>query len=491
MRLTTFKLLLVLITPVGLFAQREAVVCTGQNDIVSMWELDPHEGVPAHLDDIRRQIYDTLYELDPAGNVTEGLVEHCKVDSYSEDVESNAEMSINCRLRSGIFFHDGNELNPHDVVFSIRRIKGSRTLSSEFEMVKDVFISGQKDVKFLLRYNVGGIDMPNKWLFERFKRVMARNSYIGRKKYFEDGGSWAIEYPVGTGPFYFKDWKIWDKKESRSQIIVYKNKSYWKKGYPKIDQLYFRFMPSSMWAQALSDGSLELAYRMPYSSYAALKKKDVASGAYKKSKRLIYSYEYLLFSPYSKYLAYTDVRQAFLKGINRERLARLNFNGNVMINSGRSLYASCPFPERFQARPYKPFEAKLEVAEFLKAIGAKKTKKIPLNILVPDLSEQLLAVQELRNQLYPAGFLLKIKKLPYSKYLAVVNSGNLKGYDVVLYSMEENPVFTTPHKLSLLANGGIQLYQRYMFYAMARPDKGGFKEFVPAAEGPIELKDAE
>ncbi len=487
----SFKVLLLVFLSTGLYAQRRAVVCTGQKDIVSMWELDPHESLPPHLDDIRKQIYDTLYEADASGNPKESLVEYCNVDSYSEDVETNADMAISCRLRPGIYFHDGNELTPQDVVFSIRRTKSSRTLSAVLDMIKDVQVSGQRDVKFIVKYNVGGIDIPNKWLFERFKRVLARTSYIARRNYFEDAGSWAIEYPIGTGPFYFKDWKIWDKKESRSQIILYKNKSYWRTGLPKIDQLNFRFMPSSMWAAGLSDGSVDLAYRMPYSAYKLLKNKDVKSGAYKKSKRLIYSYQYLLFSPYSKYLSYVDVRQAFLQGVNRERLSKLVFDGNVMINSGRSLYASCAFPERFQTRPYKPFDARIAVTEFLKAIGAKKAEKIPLNILVPDMPEELAVAQELMKQLYAAGFLLKIKKLPYSKYLAVANSGHTKDYDLVLYSIDENPMFTTPQKLMLLANGGVQLYQRYIFYAMARPEKGGFRNFIPSAEGPVELKDAE
>lgn len=453
-----------------------------------MWELDPHEDVPAHLDDIRRQIYDTLYELDVYGEPKESLIESCTVNSYSEDIETNADMIIVCKLRPSIYFHDGTELKPEDVAFSIRRVKTSRTLSASLDMIKDVQIAGQREIRFVIKYNVGGIDIPNKWLFERFKRIMARTSYVARKKYFEDAGSWAIEYPVGTGPFYFKDWKMWDIKNSRSQVLLYKNKSYWRDEYPKLDELYFRFMPSTLWASALKQGTLSLVYRMPYKNFKALSVKD---GTYKKSKRLIYSYQYLLFSPYSKHLSDIVVKNAFLGGLNRGYLAKFDFDGNVMVNSGRSLYASCVFPEKFQAASYKPFESRLTVIDYLRSIGAKKAEKIPLNVLISDDPESVLVANDLMKQLYAAGFVLKIKKLPFSKYSSIVNAEDFEKYDLILYSMDENPVFATPKKLLLLANGGVQLYQRYSFYAMARPEKGGLRKFTPPVEGPIYLKEAE
>ena len=473
------------------YAQKKAVVCTGETDITSMWELDPHEDIPAHLDDIRAQIYDTLYEFDKSGEPKESMVESCSVSSYSEDIETNAEMKILCKIRPAIFFHDGTELKSEDIVFSIKRIKTSRTLSATMNMIKDVQIVGQKDVLFTVKYNVGGIDSPNKWLFERFKRILAKHSYVGRKKYFEDAGSWAIEYPVGTGPFYFKDWKIWDSKNSRSQIILYKNKSYWTGASPSLDELYFRFVPRNLWADSLKTGALSLVYRMPYRDFKNLKDKDAEIGSYKKAKRLVYSYQYLLFSPYSKYLDNVDVKNAFLGGTNRVRLAKFSFGKDVMVNSGRSLYSSSVFPEKFEAVPYQPFDSRIRVEEYLKSVGAKKADKIPLRVLIPDTSEAVAVSTELIKQLYAAGFVLRAKKMPFSKYTAIVNKQDFKGYDLILYSMEENPVFATPQKLLLLANGGIQLYQRYSFYAMARPEKGGLKKFTPPVEGPIDLKDAE
>ncbi len=473
------------------YAQKKAIICSGDKDIVSMWELDPHEDIPIHLDDIRRQIYDTLYELDITGEPRESLLEQCLVDSYSEDVTSNAEMQINCKLRPNVFFHDGNPLTTEDIIFSIRRIKSSRTLSSTLDMIKDVRISGQNQIKFIIKYGVAGVDSPNKWLFERFKRILARTSYIVRQKYMEDAGSWAIEYPVGTGPFYFKDWKIWDKKDSRSQIMLYKNKSYWRKPYPRIDELFFRFMPAKLVYRDILNGSLALAYRLPFTDYKMLKDKDLGKGKYKTSKRLIYSYQYVLFNPESKYFSFPDLKNAFLGGIDKTRISKLVFDNSVMVNTGRTLYASSVFPERFQTRPYKPFDSKNTVTEFLKSLGAKKSGKIPLNMLVPDLPEQISVAQEMMKQLYAAGFLLRIKKFPYSKYMSIINKGDLEGYDLFMYSVDENPVFSTPQKMAILANGGIQLYQRYVLYSMARPENGGLKNFTPSVEGAMDLKNAE
>jgi peptide/nickel transport system substrate-binding protein len=484
-----FCFILAIVLPSLLVAEgKSVVVSSGQKDIVTMSELDPHEVSNEYLSDIVRNIYDTLYDIQADGSITESLAEHCDVKSFQESVDYNLEMEIICKIRDGVFFHDGVELRPNDVVFSVLRAKNSKTLSSNFSFIKDAQVVPTDSVRFILSYNSGGVDNAAAWLFEKFKRALARYAYIVRADYFTGGAGWALEYPIGTGPFYFKDWKLWDSKDSRSQIILSKNKSYWRPGYPILEEVLFRFLPNKMWLSSLKDGSVSLLYRIPYSDYTDLYKANFNKGFFKLSKRLEYSYQYLVFTPNSKIFKSVDVKRAFFSGISREKIVKHMFGKNAIINSGRALYAGSVFPEKFPVLPYRPELSRNLVSSYLRMKGHKGSK-FPVFVLASDRLEDIEAVSEIEKQLIAAGFDPKINIVELKSYRMLLNKGDLNRYDLVLYSVNEPSANLSPKARTMLKNGGLQLYQRHLFYAMSRTS--GLSKFYPPAEGPLRLIDAE
>jgi len=492
-----FCLLIGLVFPVLAAAEgSRIVVSSGQKDIVSMTELDPHEIASEHLADIVRNVYDTLYDIQRDGTVTESLAEHCNVTSFEEDIDYNVTMGIVCKIKSGVYFHDGLELKPEDVVFSILRAKNSRSISANFNFITSVEAVLPDSVHFVLTYNADGMENINAWLFEKFKRVLARFGYIVRADYFTGGAGWALEYPVGTGPFYFKDWKLWDTKESRSQVILEKNKSYWKQGLPRIDEVLFRFLPNTMWLSSLKNGYVSLLFRIPYDDYENLYKVNFNRGFFKLLKRLEYSYQYLVFTPNSKLIRSVDVKKAFFSGISREKLAKSVFGKNSVVNSGRSLYAGALFPEKFPVVSYKPETSRNLIKSYIRMKGYK-IGKFPVSILSSDRPEDIEAVQEIERQLSIAGFEPKINIVELKSYRTLINKGDLSKYDLVLYSVNEVPSNLTPKVRSMLKNGGLQLYQRYLFYAMSRTGSdassyvSSLNLFFPPAEGPLRLVEVE
>lgn len=467
---------------------KSIIVSSSPKDIITMSELDPHETSNEHLSDITRNIYDTLYDIQKDGSITESLVEHCDVRSFQESIDYNVGMEIVCKIRSGVFFHDGMELVPGDVVFSILRAKNSRTVSSNFSFIKDVQAVSPDSVRFILSYNSEGVDNTAEWLLEKFKRVLARYGYIVRADYFTGGAGWALEYPVGTGPFYFKDWKLWDKNGSRSQVILLKNKSYWRAGYPMLDEVLFRFLPNTMWQSSLRDGTVSLLYRIPYNDYEALYKVNINKGAFKLSKRLEYSYQYLIFTPGSKIFKSVDVKRAFFSGISREKIVKNVLGKNAVINSGRALYAGSVFPEKFPVLPYNSKLSRNLISSYLRMKG-HKSGKFPVFVLASDRLEDIAIAREIEKQLSAAGFDPKINIVELKSYRILLNKGDLNRYDLVLYSVNEPSSNLNPKARTMLKSGGLQLYQRYLFYAMAR--YGALNKFYPSAEGPLRLVDAE
>ena len=480
------------------------VVSTGSRDIVSMWQLEPHEKTFPHLDDIRRQIYDTLYDIDGKGELRESLAESCHITSYIEDIENNVKMILSCRIRAGVFFHDGVELTAKDVVFSMNRLKISKTLSSYFNLMEDCVAHDNYNVSFTLKYRTPDVVSPRDWLSERFKRLLASTGYIVRARAFSGNLNWAIEYPVGTGPFYFQDWKIWDSNEGRSQIILLKNKSYWKKDYPKLDQVIFRFLPFGMWSQQIEKGALSLILRPSARDYQMFANLNKDHSIAKTSKRLIYSYQYLLFSPYSKYFKSKDLKRALLNSVSRDAVSR-SLGSTAMVNSGSALYSSLVFPERFPLLAYRPNEARDAVLDYLKerknrGLAENKKDTINVNMLVPDRMEELLVAEELKRQLYRAGFSITIKKLSSENYNMVVNKTAFNDYDLILYSVDENPNYMTPGVRDILSYGGIQLYQRSLTYILSmtnsenttiEPYSIPLTKFMPPVEGAVYFLEAE
>lgn len=472
------------------------VVSTGTRDVVSMWQLDPHEKTLPHLDDIRRQIYDTLYEIDDRGSTKESLVDNCSIPTYDEDIENNVKIIIDCSLKHNVFFHDGIELTAKDVEYSINRLKRSKTQSSSFDIMESCVAKNKYELVFTLKYKTPDVMSSKEWLYERFKRILATVGYITRARYMEGNLNWAIEYPVGTGPFYFEDWKIWDKTNGRSQIVLSKNKSYWKKTYPRIDQLIFRFLPSDMWMSEFKQENLSLVLRPTVKDYQLFYAQNKGRGIAGISKRLRYSYQYLLFNPSSTIMGSKELQRILLRSISREKLSK-SLGSTVMVNSGRALYSSCVFPEKFPVLKYQPRTANDALLNYLDERGENGNLKI--SILVPDRAEELLVVEELRRQLYTVGFTLKIKKMSSENYNIAVNNNYFSGYDLILYSVEENPNYLTPKGREILDYGGMQLYQRMLAYILSRPDientskpfSVSLSRFTPPAEGAVRFFDAE
>ncbi|WP_224334838.1 ABC transporter substrate-binding protein [Haloprofundus halobius] len=75
--------------------------------------LDPHDHRETNTDIILMQIYEGALDRNREGQVIEGL---------AEDYEQTEPDRVRLTLREGVTFHNGDELTPEDVAFSINRI---------------------------------------------------------------------------------------------------------------------------------------------------------------------------------------------------------------------------------------------------------------------------------------------------------------------------------------------------------------------------------
>jgi peptide/nickel transport system substrate-binding protein len=193
-------------------------------------------------------IYSGLTEIDRQGNLQPDLAESW---TASDDLKT-----WTFKLRQGVKFHSGREVDAEDVKTTVARVIDKATGSVarvNFEMVEAMDIVDKHTIRFTLKAPYAGFA---EILSDRQLRIVPRDKL----------DSIAAE-PIGTGPFKFKQFRPGDRVE------LVKNPDYFLKGTPKLDEIVFRIMPESA-AQiaALETGEVDLVWNLPLEAIDQVKK---------------------------------------------------------------------------------------------------------------------------------------------------------------------------------------------------------------------------
>jgi peptide/nickel transport system substrate-binding protein len=155
------------------------------------------------------------------------------------------------RLRKGVKFHNGRELTAEDVKFNFERILDPKTAAAAkgyYDMVKSIQVVDRYTVKFIFNKPCGA-----------FLSIVGDTSagIIARESVKQDG---TITNPIGTGPFEFVEWK------PGVHIKMKKNKNYWVKGIPYVDELLIRILIDPVARlNALKAGDVDITHNLPVS----------------------------------------------------------------------------------------------------------------------------------------------------------------------------------------------------------------------------------
>jgi peptide/nickel transport system substrate-binding protein len=184
---------------------------------------------------LNRVIYDPLIDTDAAGKL---------VNVLATDWSMNPEAtSFTFKLRPGVKFHDGSDLNAEAVVFTYERLLKNPTfqLASNFkDKLTKVTAVDAMTVKF-------DLNKPDPGLINSF--TIPIMSPAAEKKH----GAEFFKQVGGTGPFKFKSWT------PNQQWIADANKEYWEKGLVKVEQYIFRPIPEEATrVAALQSGEVDV-----------------------------------------------------------------------------------------------------------------------------------------------------------------------------------------------------------------------------------------
>jgi peptide/nickel transport system substrate-binding protein len=261
---------------------------------------------------IAQQMFDSLAEVQPDGEITPSLAE-------SWDI-SDDEMTYVFTLREGVMFHDGTEMTADDVVYTINRILDPETASPRatlYSAVESVEATGSYEVTIQL-------SEPFSPLLSALADITAG---IVSDEAVEAAGADFYREPVGTGAFKMDEWV-----EGQSVALV-RHDDYWDGDKPYLDGISFTFnADDNARAAAVRAGDVDFLYDGPESLLSVMKEDD---------KIVVYSPEgqmswlYLLLNMQKEPFDDVRVRQAIYTAIDRQELADLCQPGNSNpLNAG-------------------------------------------------------------------------------------------------------------------------------------------------------------
>lgn len=325
--MTTALALLLLIPPA--FAAAPVSVLTVCDDVQDPLTLDPQKQFSEKNHTLVQQMFEGLVRFTPEGEIEPALAtEWRRLD----------ERTVQFKLREGVSFHNGEPFDARSVKFSVERYLDPAT---GFPALG--FIDSIERVEIVSDFVVNVVTkFPDGLLLNRlagFMVMVPPGHYRGPD---------AREKPVGSGAFVFKEWVKGDR------IVLDANPAYWKRDYPKVGRLEFRFIPVARQVEALLSGELDILTNLPgtrtlevqASSRTAVVKKPTfytVAGNFNFSR---------------KPLSNRKVREALNLAVDRKALVRYDILGNGVPIGTLTLPGEFGHNAALPPYPYDPAKAR-------------------------------------------------------------------------------------------------------------------------------------
>lgn len=196
--------------------------------------LDPHLAEAAGTREVLFNVFEGLLKPTSDGKLTEAIAESYEI---SED-----GLTYTFKIRTGVKFHNGQELVAEDVRASYAKLAGldkGEPLWSTFANVASIEAPDASTVVIKLKENEAAF----------LNSVTAAVVPSG----YADSNT----KPVGTGPFKFESYA------AGQSLVVTKNEDYYIEGVPYLDKVEFRIIPDQEAAfLALQSGEIDIYPRI-------------------------------------------------------------------------------------------------------------------------------------------------------------------------------------------------------------------------------------
>jgi len=379
-------------------------------------------------------IFDPLVHVNEKGEITPGLANSWEI--------SENKLEYTFHINKGVKFHDGRELTAQDVKFTYDAIKNPKNNSAwraNLDIIDRWEILNNYTIKMVLKEPFPLIlyklvrEIAPKHLLDKFGNL-AENTF----NYF----------PIGTGPYKFKDW---DKE--RQQIILDANNEYFE-GRPYIDRIVVNTYPDNekLWS-AFMRQEIEMVQFISMDNYKVIENDMSFKGFFIP----VGNYYAIVYNTNDYILSDYVVREAVALSIDRQALIDQILGGAGIESIGPFHPDSELFNKNVVPIEYNPTKASLNLShrgwedKNNDGILEKGGKNLEINLLIDSKSSDYIKIATLlRQQLAEVG--IKVNVILYDdlselsdNYLKTTNAnaalkfiigkgfGSYGGYEPAMY----------------------------------------------------------
>lgn len=272
-------------------------------------------------------------------------------------------------LRKGVKFHDGHEFDAGDVKFTYEAIINPKNLSPrvpDYEPVKKLEVIDKYKVKVVYKrlyspaFGTWGMGMLPEHLLnsEAIKREAEAKEEDPEKFGLRDSDF--NRYPVGTGPFVFREWK------SDQYIVLDRYDDYWE-GPPNYRSYTYRIIPDLLTQEMEFYGGAIDSYGVQPHQVERLKNDP----RYQNFSGLSFGYSYIGYNIRRDLFKDKKVRKALGMAIDTDKVIRYVMHDQAERITGPFIKQTEYYDNGIQPLPYDPEGA----LRLLREAGWKRNKE--------------------------------------------------------------------------------------------------------------------
>lgn len=399
--------------------------------------MDPEKYNDIYSENIMKQIYNKLMDIDTEGNL---------VESLAESIDQPDDKTFIVHLREGVKFHNGDPLKASDVVFSLKRLITSEGYGYIYEKIipESLKATDDKTVEFKLSEPDGS-----------FLAALAHPaaSILSEKAVTEAGENYD-KAPVGTGPYKLESWtKLQEIKLSRFDDY-FGDKA-------KTENIDFRIIPeANNRVIELESGGVDLAFEISPNDVKKIEENENLQIL----RRFDHSTHFLgLRSDQGGMFENPKAREAMAHAINMEEIVKAVFQGVGKVATGPvNPEFNYSISDKLPAKEYNPELAK----KLFEEAGIKPGTSFKLYINENQQRQDM--AQIIQAQLQEIGYNVDITTLEWGVFMNAVKN---KEHD--MFIMSWNPSVQDIHyaMFSPFHSKNLGEGPNFMFYQNPEVDK--------------------
>ncbi|MEA3513360.1 MAG: peptide-binding protein [Campylobacterota bacterium] len=339
-------------------------------------------------------IFNGLFKYDKDGNVVVDL-------ATSYEFKDNTTLIID--LKKNVKWHDGEEFNAKDVIFTYKTITDQKIFSpysSNYVKVKSV--KELNRYKIEIKYKEPYFKALEIWMMGILPYHLLKDEKNIMTSDFN-------KKPIGTGAYTLDELKI------SKDIILNVNKNYFNK-IPKIKQIRYKFVPDLTTSfYMLKQKELDLGNLTPIQVDRQI------DNNFKNSFNIIekqsFSYSYVGFNLKNEKFKNIKVREAISLAIDRQQMADILYFGHASISTGPFLKGSIAHNKDVK----EVVKNKKKAIQILKSLGYTKDNPLTFTVITSAGSSTSTNIaQIIQHQLKQVDVKMKIRVMEWQAFLNTV-----------------------------------------------------------------------